>query len=156
MKKPTKQQMIETAEKALQALIESYDINCTGNDKDCPICPAGQYENSYCSQKWLETWLNENKEETMEGIVEINPKQCKRMLVWEDDDEAGAFERLVIARCGDKYFAIDGSYEKDFIERGIVASIILWKNAKPLPEKKTYTHKELEEKLGESFVYGGE
>ena len=143
--KPTKQQMIETAEKALQALIESYDINCTGNDKDCYICPAGQYANSYCSQKWLQNWLNENKEETMEGIVEIDPKQCKRMLVWQDN-ETKAEERIVVAKYGEMYIT----------ENIYHGTICFYENAKPLPEKKTYTHKELEEKLGESFVYGGE
>ncbi len=83
-------------------------------------------------------------------IVEIDTKQCKRMLVW-DEDWHKAQERVVIVKVGDRYLCVENGGEENFLTRKIYG-IVTWKYAKPLPETKRLTLKQIAEKFGVDAV----
>ena len=96
---------------------------------------------------------DDNEESTDEhGILILDPKMCKRMLVW--DFMTSKTDRIVIAKFNGKYLAVDFNYEAHF-DRQEGFKVRLWDNAIPIPTTPTLTHAEIEEKLGMSFVYGG-
>jgi len=79
-------------------------------------------------------------------LVTIDPKQCKRMLVWDYHVE-NAEERIVVAKAGKSYIAISVDHEEEFLNSGHF-TVVAWENAEPIPTPKKVTMKEVCEKFG--------
>ena len=93
------------------------------------------------------------------GITVISPKQCKKMLAWNDVGEE--CECFVIAKVGCNYIAVNSWSEEEFLnnERFLTTT---WRYCKPIPETKempmSEAIKQLEEMNGckVRIVEGGE
>ncbi len=131
----------------------------------CIMCPASSHHNGNSGscrisgrrdEEWLENYINkkENMKNEENKLVEIGPKRCKRMLVWDDGDER-AVERIVIATHKCRYIAVDEYTEENYLN-GDDFVTSNWENAKPLPEPKPkpkrLSLKQIAEKFGVDAV----
>lgn len=82
------------------------------------------------------------------------PKRGEEILVWdcEEDEPEKRIYVAYIEGIENPVITVCLGYEKKF-RKGEPFCYWSWKYWKPIPKVKEYTHKELEEKLGEKFIY---
>ena len=86
----------------------------------------------------------------------LNRKECKKMLVW-NDDESDAVERIVIEVLVDgSCYAVRECDEDNFLN-DLLYGQKYWMNCKPIPEKKKrpLTHAEIFKAISEGAVIRG-
>ena len=162
MTTPSKETLLKNAETIVKQGFKSNGyVNCTAVDCMECISNTNESDGSCKDMNQFIEYINKHKgeqEKMIENhdIVKIDPKQCKKMLVW-GNDENETIETYVYAKIGDNYLAVHFSDVDRFLSgESFVTNTT--PNVKPIPEAKEITIADIEEKFGckVKIVEGGE